>query len=107
MEKVVTVFSAERAPTSVQKEPLADRVLPFAAMLGAVGGAVGGTALGFGTGTAFPVLFGTLGTMLGSGLAGGGWCLLARVWAHLFTGSKTPHEQSDGITIGHPAPSAG
>jgi hypothetical protein len=101
MEKAVTVFGAE------QKESLADRVLPFAAMLGAVGGAIGGTVLGFGVGTAFPIMCGALGTMLGSGLIGGGWCLLARACTSRSARSEAHHEQPDGVAIGHPAPSAG
>jgi hypothetical protein len=108
MEKAVMVFSAERVPvTSERKESLADRVLPFAAMLGAVGGAIGGAILGQAVGTAFPVVFGTLGTMLGSGLVGGGWCLLAR--SPHFTKSEVPHEHSEPVAAPSitPAPSAG
>jgi len=94
---------------SERGESLADRVLAFAAMAGAVGGAIGGAALGMEAGTAFPLVCGTLGTMLGSGLAAGGWCLLIRLWSVLSTGNETHQERDDTVRSGAIAsvPSAG
>jgi hypothetical protein len=70
---------------SVRGEGLADRVFALVTMIGVVGGAVVGSALGAGTGTAFPIVWGTLGAMIGGGLAAGGWGLVSRLWTALFT----------------------
>jgi hypothetical protein len=94
---------------SERGEPLVDRVLSIVAMVGGAGGATAGVVLGAEADTAFPVACGTLGTMLGSGLAAGGWCLLVRLWKVLFPRNKTRYKQNraarpNPIT---PAPSAG
>ncbi|MBN9123100.1 MAG: hypothetical protein J0I06_28830 [Planctomycetes bacterium] len=80
--------------TEVEKgeESFADRVLSLVAMGGAVGGAVAGAALGSQIGSAFPVVCGGLGTMLGSGLIAGGWCLLVGLWTGRSDGNGSPHE---------------
>jgi hypothetical protein len=70
-----------RGAETAHRESLVDSLLTIVAMVGAVGGAILGAALGAAVGTAFPLAWGTLGTMLGSGLAAGGWCLLAHFWA--------------------------
>jgi hypothetical protein len=75
-------------------ESLADRVLSLVAMVGAVSGAVGGTVLGVEADIAFPVACGTLGTMLGGGLAAGGWCLLDRLWTRQADSSADQREQN-------------
>jgi hypothetical protein len=91
---------------AAQGESLADRGLPLVAMVGAVGGAIGGAALGAEIGTAFPLAFGTLGTMLGSGAAAGGWCLLTRAWARLFTTNTIRHPIHSG-PVAAPVPRLG
>jgi hypothetical protein len=78
MAAVVT--SVDWVPANGFGNSLGERVLPLAAMGGAVSGAVGGAAwladAGFLT-----VVCGTVGTMLGSGLATGAGLLVARLWA--------------------------
>ncbi len=74
--------------TQAGGEAFADRVLSVMAMTGAVVGGVAGTALGAEAGTAFPVACGTLGTMLGSGLAASGWWVFAQLWVTLRTFSE-------------------
>ena len=77
-------------------ESLEDRVFTFAAMAGAVGGAIGGTVLGAAVGTAYPIACGALGTMLGSGVTAGGWCLLVRLWS-VFTRSEAGRDRFDAV----------
>jgi hypothetical protein len=72
-------------------ESLADQVLSFVAMAGAVGGAIAGAILGAEVGSAFPVLCGALGTMLGSGLAAGAWCLITDLWSGAFVSYEDGH----------------
>jgi hypothetical protein len=69
---------------------LADWTLALAAMVGGVVGALGGLALGSEAGTKNPLVWGTLGTMLGSGFAVGGWCLDC-----LFTGDASGDRSDD------------
>jgi hypothetical protein len=85
-------------------ESLADWTLALAALVGGVVGALGGAALGIEVGTRYPLVWGTLGTMLGSGFAIGGWCL-----DHLFTDSGTGDRSDDRDRSGHftPEPRAG
>jgi phage tail tape-measure protein len=71
---------SEQPATTLYNESFGDVGLSFTAMSGAVAGAIGGATLGAEIGSVFPVVCGVLGTMLGSGLAGGAWCLLERVW---------------------------
>src|SRR5215207_581677 len=72
-------------------EPLAERLLTLAAMVGAAGGALAGAALGAENGAAYPVVWGGFGTMLGSGLAAGlGW-LCANLCAGRFVGCEDGH----------------
>src|SRR5262245_5900036 len=66
--------------TTLHNESFGEVGLSLAAMSGAVGGAIGGALLGAEIGSLFPVVCGVLGTMLGSGLAGGAWCLLESLW---------------------------
>jgi hypothetical protein len=68
-------FGSTRSASS--GEPLAERLLTLAAMVGAAGGALAGAALGTENGAAFPVIWGGFGTMLGSGLTAGMWLLCA------------------------------
>jgi hypothetical protein len=92
---------------TAHEEPLADRVLSLAAMGGAVCGAVAGAALGAEIGTAFPIMCGALGTMLGSGLTAGGWCLLVGLWTGLSAGKHVRH-RFDPVAEPQPvAPAAG
>lgn len=80
------------AETSNERgEPLADQVMPFVAMAGAVSGAIAGAVLGAEADSAFPVLCGALGTMLGSGLAAGAWCLFTDLWNSAFVGYEAGH----------------
>lgn len=72
-------------------ESLADRLLTFVAMGGAVAGAVAGAGVGAEIGSAFPVACGGLGTMLGSGFAAGMWCLFADLWSNGFVGYEDGH----------------
>jgi hypothetical protein len=83
--------------------------LSLAAMSGAVAGAVGGMALGAEFGTAIPLVWGTLGTMLGSGLLAGGWCLLASLWPVRRAHAEVQHERDQATepTAISPAPTAG
>jgi uncharacterized membrane protein YebE (DUF533 family) len=90
----------EAKTTSERSESLADQVLAFAAMAGAMGGALAGTVLGAEVGTAFPVACGTLGTMLGSGSAAGVWYLLARLWTGLVVGGHTGRERAHAAQFG-------
>jgi hypothetical protein len=94
-----TVAVTSTVPEQTSGESGADRVLTFAAMAGAVGGAVGGAALGAAAGTAFPIAWGTLGTMLGSGSAAAGWCLLVRLWAGLFSGSTERQHPANRVAV--------
>jgi hypothetical protein len=83
---MASVIQSNFAPAEVKEtgardvcQSAADRVLAFVAMGGAVGGAVAGASLA-GDGTGFlAVLGGTLGTMLGSGLATGACCMFSRL----------------------------
>ena len=78
----VTTDVEHPAGTEVRPcESLADRGLAPAGMGGGVAGAVAGAALGAAAGGFFPALCGMLGTVLGSGLAAFGWCLIARMGA--------------------------
>ena len=96
----------ERVETRSDRESLADRGLTVVAVAGAVGGAIGGAVLGADIGTAFPLACGTLGTMLGSGSAAGGWCLLTRAWARVVTPSRVHHPIAS-VRTGTPAPHPG
>lgn len=71
---------SEQPATTLYNESFGDVGLSFTAMSGAVAGAIGGATLGAEIGSVFPVVCGVLGTMLGSGLAGGAWCLLEKLW---------------------------
>jgi phage tail tape-measure protein len=79
MATLVNGFN-EQPATTLYNESFGDVGLSFTAMSGAVAGAIGGAMLGAEIGSVFPVVCGVLGTMLGSGLAGGTWCLLERLW---------------------------
>jgi hypothetical protein len=104
----VTVTTTGAEATSEGSESLTDRVLSFVAMAGAVVGAVAGSALGAEAGTAFPVACGTLGTMLGSGIAAGVCCILARLWTGPVAG-RVSHLRNRAARSGAvtPAPRAG
>lgn len=101
MEKV----EMRLADAPAANESFADRMLALVAMAGAVIGGIGGTVLGADLGTAFPLAFGTLGTMIGSGAAAGGWCLLARAWEKLFTTNADHHPLP--TQVGAPVPRLG
>lgn len=77
--------------SSERGESFADHALSLVAMTGAVGGALAGAALGADVGGAFPVLCGGVGTILGSGLAAGAWCLLTDLWTSAFVGYEAGH----------------
>ena len=68
--------------------------LTVAAVGGSMVGAVAGAWLGAEFGSAFPLLCGTLGTMLGSGLAAGAWYLLARLLSRLFAKATTHQDNA-------------
>jgi hypothetical protein len=82
-------------------ESLADWGLALTVMPGAVVGALVGAVLGSGAGTAVPLVCGTLGTMLGSGLAAGVWLLLVRVWGW-FTATETGSDRGAWDRTGEP-----
>jgi hypothetical protein len=84
---MASVIQSNFAPAEVTQtgasdvcQSVADRVLAFAAMGGAVSGAIVGSSVAGDSYGFLAVLCGTLGTMLGSGIATGGCCLLARLW---------------------------
>jgi hypothetical protein len=77
--------------SSARGESLAERVLSLVAVGGAVGGAIAGTALGAEADGAFPAVYGALGTMLGSGVATGTWCLITDLWNRAFVGYEAGH----------------
>src|SRR5947208_3701266 len=73
------------------KESLAERLLTFAAMVGAAGGALAGAALGTESGAAFPDIWGGFGTMLGSALTAASWYACARLCGGLFDSYEDGH----------------
>lgn len=111
---VTPVHDASEQPTmSLYRESFGEAALSFAAIVGAMGGAVGGAALGAEIGSVFPVVCGTLGTMLGSGLLAGLWCLLERAWPKRFAKSESEahhdyeHKHTSEVRVIRPAPHAG
>lgn len=80
-------------------ESLSDYMLSITAIGGAIIGAVGGIVLGAEFGTAFPVTYGTLGTMLGSGLFAGVWCLLDHFRSVRISG-KDVHPDHNAAEVG-------
>jgi phage tail tape-measure protein len=77
-----------------REESFASQALAFVAMAGAVAGALAGAVLGAEVGSAFPVLWGGTGTMLGSGLTAGAWCLFTDLWNNEFVGYETGHARA-------------
>lgn len=72
----------------ISSQSLAERLLTIMAMGGAVCGAIAGSALGAALGSEHACTCGTLGTMLGSGLAAGASQLILPVWVRIFTGAE-------------------
>jgi hypothetical protein len=92
--------SGEFLPRTLHTESFGEVGLSFAAICGAMGGSIGGSALGAEFSTAIPLLWGTLGTMLGSVLAAGGWWFLASTWTALGARKASHHNHQ---TAGEPA----
>ena len=103
---MATVETRAVEASSERGESLADRGLSLAAMSGAVGGALAGAVLGAEVGSAFPVLCGALGTMLGSGLAAGAWCLLTDLWNSAFVSYEAGHARDHATAQQLVSPSA-
>ena len=103
---MATVMTGTVGHSSTREESFANRAVAFVAMAGAVGGAIAGAALGAASGAAVPVIWGGFGTMLGSGLTAGAWCLFTDLWSSTFVGYEAGHARDHATAQQSVTPSA-